>query len=324
MKPKTIIPLIVGLGVGFFAIKMGVDMVRKAKGSQENRREILISARTIEVATDIQESMLTTQEVAESLVSSDSFVKKEDLIGRVTKMPVPAGVAITKAMLAPKGAKPGLGAKIPPGHRAVSISVNEESAVAGFIAPGNRVDVSVVHGRGAEARSKLILSDVEVGAVGQSLSREEGTGKNSRLAKSVTLFLRPEHVQILNAAMGGGKGKLRLSLRGHGGDPAETLFSRFFQMASAIPTISMPAPQPEPQVKPEPKPEPAPRIHVVQVRRGETVERFAFDPFGGVQRFSLDAPMPARHAAPSGPQQPAASDSNDDEDASPPDMEIDG
>jgi len=324
MKPKTLIPLIVGLGVGFFAIKMGVDMVREAKGSQEDRREILISARMIEVATDIQENMLSTREVAESLVSSGSFVKKEDLIGRVTKMPVPAGVAITNAMLAPKGAQPGLGAKIPLGHRAVSISVNEESAVAGFIAPGNRVDVSVVHGRGAEARSKLILSDVEVGAVGQSLSREEGTGKKSRLAKSVTLFLRPEHVQVLNAATAGGKGKLRLSLRGHAGDSAETLFSRFFQMTSAIPKISLPAPEPETQVKPEPKPEPAPRMHVVQVRRGETVERFAFDPFGGVHRFSADGPMPRRHAAPSGRRQTVPSDNGDDKDASPLNMEIDG
>ncbi len=294
MKPKTIIPLIVGLGVGFFAIKMGVDMVREAKGSQENRREILVSARAIEVATDIHENMLSTREVAESLVSSDSFVKKGDLVGRVTKMPIPAGVAITKAMLAPKGAKPGLGAKIPPGHRAISISVNEESAVAGFIAPGNRVDVSVVHGRDAEARSKLILSDVEVGAVGQSLSRQEGDGKKSRLAKSVTLFLRPEHVQILNTATGGGKGKLRLSLRGHGSDPAETLFSRFFKMASAMPRISAPAPRPKPDVKPEPKPAPAPKIHVVQVRRGDLVEQFAFDPFGGVRRFSADSGAPRR------------------------------
>lgn len=323
MKPKTLIPLIVGLGVGFFAIKMGIDMVREAKGSQENRTAILISARTIEVATDIQENMLSTREVAESLVSADAFVKKADLIGRVTKMPIPAGVSITKAMLAPKGAKPGLGAKIPPGHRAVSISVNEESAVAGFIAPGNRVDVSVVHGRGAEARSKLILSDVEVGAVGQSLSRPEGDGKKSRLAKSVTLFLRPEHVQILNAAMGGGKGKLRLSLRGHGSDPAETLFSRFFKMASAMPKIPTPVAPPKPEVI-EPEPAPLPKIHVVQVRRGELVERFAFDSFGGVQRFSVDSPMPARRSAPIVNKKEDESDRDDDENTSPPDMEIDG
>lgn len=322
MKPKTLIPLIVGLTVGFFAIKMGVDMVREAKGSQENRTSILVSARTIEVATDIQDNMITTQEVAESLVSPDSFMKKEDLIGRVTKMPVPAGVAITKAMLAPKGAKPGLGAKIPTGHRAVSISVNEESAVAGFIAPGNRVDVSVVHGRGDESTSKLILSDVEVGAVGQSLSRAEGAGEKSRLAKSVTLFLRPEHVQILNAAMGSGKGKLRLSLRGHGRDPAENLFSRFFQMASAMPKISAPAPKPI--VKPEPKPEPAPRFHLVQVRRGDAVEQLAFDAFGGVQRLSANAPMPMRNAAPSDRNEAVEADSTEEENADPRSMEIDG
>ncbi len=323
MKAKTLIPLIVGLGVGFFAIKMGVDMVREAKGSQENRVAILVSARAIEVASDIQDSMLSSREVAESLVSSNSFIKKEDLVGRVTKMPIPIGVAITEAMLAVKGAKPGLGAKIPPGHRAVSISVNESSAVAGFIAPGNRVDVSVVNGRGVDAKSKLILSDVEVGAVGQSLSRD-ADGKTSRLAKSVTLFLRPEYVQVLNAAMGSGKGKLRLSLRGHGRDPAESLFSRFFKMASAMPRIPMPvAAAPAPEAKPKSKA--APRFHVVQVRRGETIERLAFDPFGGVRRFPMDSLMPVRGTTLSNASADADdSDGRDDEDANSRRMEIDG
>jgi hypothetical protein len=38
MKPRTIIPLVVGLGVGFFAIKMVIDMVQKAKGEQGEGR----------------------------------------------------------------------------------------------------------------------------------------------------------------------------------------------------------------------------------------------------------------------------------------------
>ena len=54
MKAKTLIPLVIGLGVGFFAIKVGIDMIQQAKGEQEARTGILVSSRAIDVAVDIR------------------------------------------------------------------------------------------------------------------------------------------------------------------------------------------------------------------------------------------------------------------------------
>lgn len=281
MKLKTIVPLIIGLGVGFFAIKMGIDMVRRAKGSQEERRGVFVSAKPIEVASAITESMVSKKEVPASLVPADAFVDKKALIGRVTKMPIAPGIPVTKAMLAPPGASPGLEAKIPPGYRAVSVSVNEESAVAGFITPGSRVDVSVVYGRTA-AQSKLILSNVEVGAVGQSLSQTGPDGKTVRVSKSVTLFLTPEQVQTLNAAGGAGKGKIRLAMRGHSNDPGEGGLLNFFKKAVESKT---PEPKPEPKVVKTVR-ETAPPSHTVEIHRGTDVERLVFDNNGNVRRFA--------------------------------------
>jgi Flp pilus assembly protein CpaB len=209
MKPRTLIPLVIGLGIGAFAIKMGVDMVRKAGGAQGGTINVLVSAKPIEVASDITESMLTTKPVAKSLAPHDGFTDRKAVVGRVSAMSIASGVPITAGMLAPIGAEPGLRAKIPPGYRAVSISVTEESAVAGFVMPGARVDVFEGDERAA-SRSRLLLSDVEVGAVGQSMNDVDKDGKTVRITKSVTLFLSPDQVELLPAA----KKNLRLALRG--------------------------------------------------------------------------------------------------------------
>lgn len=289
MKAKTLVPLIVGLVIGFFAIKMGVDMVRKAKGSQEQRRGVLVSTQSIDVAAEIKGSMLTMKEVAASLMPADGFTDAKAVIGRVTKIPIPAGVPITRAMLAPRGAEPGLAAKIPPGYRAVSVKVTEQTAVAGFITPGSHVDVSAVFGR-HDPESRLILSNVEVGAVGQSLSRTGTDGKAVQIVKSVTLFLKPEQVETLNAAVGSGKGKIRLSLRGYGNEPSESFFSRL--MREAMQRRVVQAPKAKPKAKPQPK------YHVVEVHRGELAEQLVFDEHGGVRHVPMGGtPLPKASVA---------------------------
>lgn len=300
MKAKTIVPLIIGLAVGFFAIKMGVDMVKKAKGAQNESRMVYVTAKSVEVASKLTESMLTAREVPESLVPGDAFTDAKALVGRVTKMPIAAGVTVTNAMLAPPGAQPGLGARIPAGYRAVSVSVNEQSSVAGFITPGSRVDVSAVYNRRQTASrstqsgsrlitqpaSRLILSNIEVGAVGQSLDRTGPDGKAVQITKSVTLFLTPTQVQILNAAVGSRKGKIRLALRGYGNEPGPSFLSQLLK--NAMRTRSPKARPPKPQAAPKPRHS---KFHVVEVRRGEQAERLVFDENGALRQGDLQGLM---------------------------------
>lgn len=286
MKPKTIIPLIIGLGVGFFAIKMGLDMVQKAKGSQSGESLVYVSAKQIEVASRITESMLTTTKVPAAMVPGSAFTEKKSLLNRVTAMTIAPNVPITESMLAPPGAEPGLRAIIPPGHRAVSVSVTEESAVAGFLMPGSHVDVSTVSDR--DNTSKLILTDVEIGAVGQSMSEVGSDGKSTRITKSVTLFLEPHEVQMLNANTGG-RTKVRLALRGNDQDPGESFWTKMFENADKV-QLPAPKPKPEPKVRVRPQ-------HVVEVVHGVELERLVFDDTGLVERNAPDS-LRSGHAAP--------------------------
>ncbi|HVP11293.1 MAG TPA: Flp pilus assembly protein CpaB [Phycisphaerae bacterium] len=267
MKPRSLIPLVIGLVVGFFAIKMGVDMIKRAKGA-ETDRNVLVSAKQIESATRIEDSMIKPRPVAAGLIPADAFTEPKALVGRVTMMAIPAGVPITKAMLAPPGAEPGLRAKIPGGYRAVSVSVNEESAVAGFLTPGARVDVSAVNQKAGT--SKLILTDVEVGAVGQSLSQLGPDGKSVKVTKSVTLFLRPEQVEVLNAHAGN-KGTIRLALRGHGDREEESIWAQMFKKDGGTQASSGWGS----------------KSHLVEVVRGSEVERLVFVESSRPGRYKL-------------------------------------
>lgn len=268
MKPRSLIPLIIGLVVGFFAIKMGVDMIKRAKGAEGDQRNVLVSVKQIESASRIEESMIKPRGVAAGLVPADAFTDVKALAGRVTLMTIPPGVPITKAMLAPPGSEPGLRAKIPDGHRAVSVSVTEESAVAGFLTPGARVDVSAVNQKAGT--SKLILTDVEVGAVGQSMSQVGPDGKSVKVTKSVTLFLRPEQVEVLNAHVGN-KGTIRLALRGHGDRKEESLWAQMFKKMSSAQASSGQAR----------------KSHLVEVVRGSDVERLVFIESSRPGRYKL-------------------------------------
>ena len=93
-------------------------------------------------------------------------------------MPVVKNEPILKAKLASKEAGSGLPPVIPEGMRAVSVRVNEVVGVAGYVLPGNRVDVvataSPTDAR-ADTTSKVVLSNVQVLTAGTRMEQDTGS-----------------------------------------------------------------------------------------------------------------------------------------------------
>jgi len=214
MKSKAIIPLVVGLAVGLVAIKLGLDVVKRAQGANRGAGavQVVAASKTIPLASAITEHMVKTIRTSKEMTPDGAFADVAVVIGRVSRSEIPRGVPVLDSMLAPPGSSPGMPSRIPDGYRAVSVKVDEASQVAGFLNPGCRVDVAAVmtvrRNRQTETISKVILQNVEVGAVGQSLTGDE-TGAN--VSRSVTLFVRASDVAKLNLASL--KGKIQLAMR---------------------------------------------------------------------------------------------------------------
>lgn len=218
MSGKSLIPLVVGLGVGGFALKMVVDTVKKARGAQPKISEIWAPVDEIPVGRKINEAMIKTIPFPASLVPDGSFAEKSELVGRVTRINAPAGLPVIEAMLHPPGTPAGL--HVPIGYRAISIKIDESSGVSNMLNPGSRVDIigsfQVRRGNRQETISKILIENVEVGAVGQKIGPESGVDqkgpKLGKPARAVTLFVRPTDTAIIHLAEQ--RGKLKLSMRG--------------------------------------------------------------------------------------------------------------
>lgn len=72
---------------------------------------------------------------------SDVYEDPSQIIGRVIKKELFPEEPIYKLNLAGSSSMGGLPVVIPPGYRAITISISESKGVAGFIKPGNHVDV---------------------------------------------------------------------------------------------------------------------------------------------------------------------------------------
>ncbi len=164
---------------------------------------------------------------------------------------------------------------IPPGMRAMSVPVDEVGDIAGFVLPQSRVDVLVaLSGGGTEgSRAKIVLEDIQVLAVAQTIEQKQD---QPEVVRVVTLVVTPEQAEQLTLATR--EGTLRLAMRNYsdnkivltpGVDVSEVLRAYSNRAAPAAP-LQTPVRRAEFRVRP-----PTP-VEVEVMRNGETREAIEF------------------------------------------------
>ena len=218
MNGKAVIPLVAGLCIGGFALKMVFDTVKKAKGAQTAMTQVWTANMDIQLGSRVTEQMIKPVSFPTAAVPPGAFTKKEKLVGRVLRFDTVNGIPVVEGMLHPEGTPAGLVVK--EGFRAVAVKIDDSSGVDNHLWPGCKVDVigyfNIRRGGRNETVARAIIDNVEVAAVGQRLSTIEATdpadkGKKAQPARAVTLFVKPDQVPILHLAEQ--RGKIKLAMR---------------------------------------------------------------------------------------------------------------
>jgi pilus assembly protein CpaB len=206
--------------IGFFALALGLlasiwayRQLRQRSGAPHGgMQEVAVAANDISVGTRIQEKDVRMVEVSADATPPGGFGSTKRLVGRGAVLPIAQGeFFISGKNLASENGGAGLPSMIPSGMRAVSVRVNDGSAVGAFVQPGTRVDVLMTGTSGSgEAQTMTVLRNVAVLANGARLDRN-GTGAESQNSPLITLLVSPDDAQKLALAVA--QGRIQLALR---------------------------------------------------------------------------------------------------------------
>ena len=211
MKIIIIIAIIAGASATFGIFRYMESQKNRMKDAKVSIQYVVVAGADLPMGKKLVATDLKIKEWPKELAPSGCFSDTSGLAGRVINIPVYKEETIMKSKLAPIGSEGGFSSIIPPGMRALTVSVNTSSGVSGFILPNARVDVLVTvpaHNQRSESTTKIILEDIKVLAVDQTFERDND---KPVIVQTVTLLVEPTEAEKL--VLASTEGKLQLSLR---------------------------------------------------------------------------------------------------------------
>jgi pilus assembly protein CpaB len=190
--------------------------------------EILVAKRALPVGTIIDPDSFSYQPWPKDLIDNAYYLKGEadpaSLAGTVVRTAITAGQPLTQGALVQPGDRGFLAAALGPGMRAVTVNVSDTGSVAGFVFPGDRVDLMLtqeVSGEGPQLRAtETIVKNLRVLATDRRTTSENAEGKVEVVKiESVTLEVTPRIAEKIVVAQR--IGQLSLSLRSIADNTAE-------------------------------------------------------------------------------------------------------
>jgi pilus assembly protein CpaB len=194
--------------------------------------KVLVAKKALTVGTIIDADSFTYQPWPKELMQSAYYVEgsadgdTKALLGTVVRYAITAGQPITRGSLVGPQDRGFLAAALGPGMRAITVPVNSSAGVAGFVFPGDHVDLVLtqeVQGGGdgpALKVSETIVRNIRVLATDQRITDKDDEGKTVvKTFSNVTLEVTPRIAEKIAVAQS--IGNLSLSLRSIADNTAE-------------------------------------------------------------------------------------------------------
>ncbi|RMF23613.1 MAG: Flp pilus assembly protein CpaB [Deltaproteobacteria bacterium] len=211
-KPITI--MVIGVVFAAFAGFMTLKFLRGQQATVEveqvETKEIVVARDTISRGETIEADDVKVVAWPAEAAPEDAFGSPEEVIGKLARTTIYANDPLTNTKFVTSESPSILSMLIPKGHRAISVKVNEVTGISGFVAPGSHVDVLLTVPGTDEmaARTRIILQDVEVLAIAQSVEQQDN---KPTVVNTVTLDVTPRQAEVV--AVASNEGNLHLVLR---------------------------------------------------------------------------------------------------------------
>jgi pilus assembly protein CpaB len=211
MKGRTFFMFVIALVLGVSAAWLANNWVeeRTRPGADTAGTPVVVAALDIPFGQKIEQAHVKVVEWPSGNTPKGAFSDPLLLEGRIAKQSFLPGEVILEERVVEHLGGSTLASIVEPNKRAVTVRVNDVIGVAGFLLPGNRVDILSTKSKGRDnAVTETILQDVKVLAVDQTASTDKD---RPVVVRAVTLELSPAEAELLVKATN--EGTLQLTLR---------------------------------------------------------------------------------------------------------------
>ncbi len=235
--------ILIVLGGAVLAAVLVAVLVQMTLGSKQAApvdgvtKEILVAAKELKKGIELKEGDMRWQAWPEETLFKGAILRDGDeeaheaLNGRLDRS-FTKGEAMVRRAILKESTTNYVVARLKAGERAVSIKVNAEDMVAGFITPGSFVDVILTYQQRIDIEddapqvqtmlalnidkiaTETILENVRVLAIDQKAELKEDD--KIKVGKTVTLAVPIRHAEVL--ALASELGEITLAMRGIGDD----------------------------------------------------------------------------------------------------------
>jgi len=240
MDVKKIALLVGALVIAVVTAIMAKNMFAGAGAQQANAApaavpvgpKVLVAKKALPVGTIIDADSFSYQPWPKELMQSAYYVEgspdanPQSLLGTVVRYAITAGQPVTRGSIVGPQDRGFLAAALGPGMRAITVPVNASASVAGFVFPGDHVDLMLtqnVEGGGSGPALKVtetIIRNVRVLATDQRVTDKDKDGKTEvKTFSNVTFEVTPRIAEKIAVAQS--LGTLSLSLRSIADNTAE-------------------------------------------------------------------------------------------------------
>jgi len=212
---KRMVNLIIGVCLAIIAIfVIHRQMLQNEARIQELIRqgqiiEVVIAKDDIAKETTITMDMVKPDRVASRSLQPGDLTSLDSVIGKFAIVDILKGQHINSDMVKPLLSVRFLSERIPPGMRAITITVDKLSAIEGLIKPEDKVDIigTFTFPGGGSPVIITLFQGVKILATNKNISPYRAEGK----ADTVTLALKPDDIKMIAYSIE--IGKVRLVLR---------------------------------------------------------------------------------------------------------------